>query len=180
MADLKKQFISEIIPQIKQEFSLANDFQVPRLEKIVVNMGLGRALQDAKVHEIASAALAKITGQKAIKTKAHASVAGFKLRKGAFIGQKVTLRGKRMYDFFEKMIKIALPRTRDFRGLPQSAQDQSGNLNIGFSEHTVFPEIEPLEISSPLPLSVTVVMKPRNREVARRVLEKFGVPFKKE
>jgi len=181
MNQLKEQYNKEIVPQLRQEFSLANNFEVPRLSKIVINSGLGLALTDAKIHDLATAALAKICGQKPVKTKARKSIAGFKLRKGLAIGQKVTLRGERMYDFFQKLVQVALPRLRDFRGISEASVDSSGNLSIGFPEHTVFPEVNLEEVERPIPMEATIVLKDcKSRELAIALYKKFGVPFSKE
>ena len=178
---LLTKYTKEIVPALKAEFSLANNFQVPRLVKIVVNTGLGIALTDPKIHEQAKKAIAQITGQMPLKTLSRKSVAGFKLREGVAIGQKVTLRGERMYDFFEKFVQVALPRVRDFRGIQSKSIDPNGNLSIGLAEQTIFPEIKVEEVERPIPLSVTIVTSgTKNRDLARKLYEKFGIPFSKE
>lgn len=177
---LFKQYTEKIVPELKAELSLGNSHEVPKLVKIVVNTGIGSQLLDSKILETSKVALEKITGQTPVATKARQSIAGFKLRKGMVVGQKVTLRGTRMYDFFEKLIQIALPRLRDFRGLPTNNVDKSGNLSIGLPEHTIFPEVSMEEVQKPLSLSVTVVTSGKNREHSIALFKKFGVPFAKD
>ncbi len=174
-----KELYNNVIRQkLMKEFGLPNPLAVPRLEKIVINVGVGEATSNRKVLEIVAGQIAKITGQKPIFTKAKRSVSGFKVRKGMPIGIKVTLRGKRMYDFFEKLVKIVIPRIRDFRGIPERSLDKEGNLNLGFTEQLIFPELEYDDIDRLRGLQVTVVIKGENREMKKRLLEEFGIPFR--
>lgn len=174
-----KEFYEKTIREkLMKEFNLKNPLAVPRLEKIVVNVGVGEATSDRKVLERVAEQIAKITGQKPIFTKARRSVSGFKVRKGMPIGVKVTLRGKRMYDFFEKLVKIVIPRIRDFRGVYEKSLDRDGNLNLGFTEQLIFPELEYDDIDKLRGLQVTVVVKGGNREINKRLFEEFGIPFR--
>jgi len=176
---LQEQYTKEIRPNLYKELGLKNIFQVPRPVKIVVNVGVGEAISNKKILEDIGAELTQITGQKAIITLARKSIAAFKIRKGMPIGVKVTLRGKKMYDFFEKLTRIVLPRFRDFAGLSENAVDRSGNLNIGITEQTLFPEIEYDKISKLHGLQATVVVRAKSRDDAKVLWEKLGVPFKK-
>ncbi len=165
--------------ELKKELQLANVMQVPRMTKIVVNAGLGEALVDHKVIEKVAYQLGLITGQKPQTTRARRSIASFKLRAGEVIGLKVTLRGKRMFDFFEKFVRIVLPRTRDFRGVPLSGFDGHGNYNLGLSEITVFPEIDYAKLDKARGLEVTFVTNAGNDRGGRALLVKLGMPFEK-
>lgn len=176
---LKEQFTKKI-PQMVQDLSLSNIFSVPRIEKVVVNIGLGRVLNSAakpkELLEKVSKDIALITGQKPLVTKAKKSIASFKLRAGTVVGLKVTLRGKRMYDFLDRLIQITLPRSRDFKGLDLKTVDQSGNLTIGIKEHTVFPEVT--ESTQNIGLEITVVSRAHNREEALLLFRSLGFPLK--
>jgi large subunit ribosomal protein L5 len=140
-ARLKEFYQQKVIPALKQELGYANVMQIPQLKKIVVNMGLGDAVQNPKLLETGVSELTQITGQKPVVTKAHKSIANFKLREGMAIGCAVTLRGDRMYEFFDRLVNVALPRVRDFRGIPENAFDGRGNYSLGIREHVIFPEI---------------------------------------
>jgi len=153
--------------------------QVPRLQKIVVNIGLGEALTNAKALDAAAADLMRITGQKPIITRARRSIASFKLREGNPIGAKVTLRGQRMYDFLERLLRVALPRTRDFRGVSRDAFDGHGNYTLGIREQLIFPEIDYDKIDKVRGLEVTIVTSARTDEEARRLLTMMGMPFRR-
>lgn len=179
MVGLKDTYNSDIKPQLKKEYKIANDFAVPMVQKIVVNVGAGEAVVNKKVIEKIQEQIELITGQKTVVTKARRSIAAYKIRKGLPIGVKVTLRGKRMYYFLEKLLKVVLPRLRDFRGIPNSAVDQHGNLNLGFTEQTIFPEIDYDKVDKLRGLEVTVVTSTRNREHGRKLFELLGVPFQK-
>lgn len=178
MGILKDLYQKELLPKLKEEFNFKNNFEVPRVEKIVINAGLGRALLDSKILEQAEKGLAKITGQKPVLTKAKKSIAGFKLREGNIIGAKVTLRRDKMYDFLDRLINLALPRIRDFRGLSVSSFDGHGNYSLGIKEHTIFPEISPDEVSIPFGLQVNIFTTAKDDEKAKRLLELLGFPFK--
>ncbi len=170
---------SETRKKLMEELKIANPMAVPGLIKIVVNVGAGEALANKNTIGNIQEQMEQITGQKSVVTKARKSISAFKLRKGVPIGVKVTLRGKKMLNFFEKLVKIVIPRIRDFRGLNESTIDQHGNLNIGFSEQTIFPEIEFDKIDKIRGLEVTIVTNAKDREVGKKIYEVLGVPFKK-
>lgn len=177
--NLKEKYQREISPKMAKELNSANVLAVPKIEKIVVNIGLGEAVQDEAVLEKASADLAAITGQKPKVTKAHKSIAGFKLRVGQPIGLMVTLRGQRMYDFFEKIVKIVLPRLRDFQGVSQKSFDGQGNYSLGIPEQIVFPEIDYAKVDKVRGLEITIVTNAKTNEKAKKLLELLGMPFEK-
>ena len=162
-----------------KEFGYKSPMAVPRIEKIVVNVGLGEAVGDKSVIDKVISYLAVITGQKGMPTRAKKSIAGFKLRAGQPIGVKVTLRKKRMYDFLEKLIKIVLPRTRDFKGISPNCLDGRGNCTLGFSEQLIFPEVEYGKIDKVRGLEVSIVTGAKSKEEGKRLLELLGIPFKK-
>ena len=174
---LKERYRNEIVPALKQELSLANVMQVPRVTKVILNMGIGEALKDAKLIEGATKDLATITGQKALVTKARKSIANFKLREGQAIGAKVTLRGDRMWEFLDRLLSIALPRIRDFRGLP-TKMDGSGNYTFGVTEQLIFPEIEYDRVVRVRGMDITVVTTAGNDNQARALLKALGFPFR--
>ena len=174
---LKERYRNEIVPALKQELSLANVMQVPRVTKVILNMGIGEALKDAKLIEGATKDLATITGQKALVTKARKSIANFKLREGQAIGAKVTLRGDRMWEFLDRLLSIALPRIRDFRGLP-AKMDGSGNYTFGVTEQLIFPEIEYDKVVRVRGMDITVVTTAGNDDQARALLRALGFPFR--
>jgi len=176
---LKQRYNDQIRDQLKDELGLTNVMQVPRLEKIVVNMGVGRATQQPSLLEGAVRDLTTITGQKPIVTKATQSIAGFKLREGQSIGAKVTLRGDRMWEFFDRLISIAIPRIRDFRGLPARSWDGRGNYTFGVTEQLIFPEIDYDRIDAPRGMDITIVTSADTNEAGQALLEAFGFPFKK-
>ncbi|MCD6218876.1 50S ribosomal protein L5 [Candidatus Calescamantes bacterium] len=179
MPNLKVKYLKEVLPRMVKDRGYKNFLQVPRLEKIVVNMGVGEAINDAKILEEAVEELGIITGQKPLVTKARKSISGFKLRKGRAIGCKVTLRGDRMYEFLERLITFALPRVRDFRGLPRDSFDGRGNYNFGVSEQYIFPEIEYDKVSHVLGMDINVVTTAKSDEEAFELLEAMGFPFEK-
>jgi large subunit ribosomal protein L5 len=176
---LKEEYKKVIAPKLIEKFGYPNIFAVPRLKKAVVNVGTSQALKDQKYFETIDTTMARITGQKAISCVAKKSIATFKIRKGLIVGKKVTLRGGKMYDFVEKLVRVVLPRLRDFRGIPLSALDKDGNLTIGFPEHIVFPEIRPDEIERIHGLEATVVTQAKSREEALELLKLIGFPFQK-
>jgi large subunit ribosomal protein L5 len=180
MSWLKEHYREEVVPALMKSLSLSNIMQVPRLQKIVVNIGVGEALDNPKALEAAVADLTQITGQKTVITKARQSIANFKLREGRQIGVKVTLRGERMWDFLDRLFNIALPRTRDFRGVSPNAFDGRGNYTLGLREQLVFPEIEYDKIDKLRGLEVTIVTTARTDDVARQLLQMLGCPFRKE
>ncbi len=177
-ARLLEKYRQDVVPAMVKEFSYRTPMQVPRLQKIVVNVGLGEALQNAKALEAASADVATITGQKPVITKAKKSIAAFKLRAGQSIGVMVTLRGERMYDFFDKLVNVALPRVRDFQGVSPNSFDGRGNYSLGLREQLIFPEIEYDKIDKLRGLQVTIATSAKNDEEARTLLQKLGMPFR--
>ena len=176
---LKEKYEKEIIPKMMEEFSYRNVMEVPRLEKITVNMGVGSAIQNIKELESASDNLAKITGQKPIITKARKSIAGFKLRKGNPIGCMATLRGDRMYEFLDRLLSVAIPRVRDFRGLSKKSFDGYGNYTMGIKEQLIFPEVDYNSIFSVQGMNITITVRnTKGDKESLSLLEKFGFPFK--
>ena len=174
---MKQRYVVEAIPALKTEFGYQNAMQVPRLEKIVVNIGLGEALTNSKAVDAAVGDLALITGQRAIVTKAKKSIATFKVREGNPVGAKVTLRGERMWDFFERLTRVALPRIRDFRGVSGKAFDGRGNYTLGLKEQLSFPEIDFDKIDRLRGLEVTIVTTAKSDEESKRLLALLGMPF---
>lgn len=176
---LKEKYDSEIIPEIFKELKYRSKMQVPKIEKITINIGVGSAVQNAKELEGAANDLAKISGQKPVITKAKKSIASFKIRKGNAIGCMVTLRGNRMYEFLDRLLSIAIPRIRDFRGLSQKSFDGLGNYTMGIREQLIFPEIDYDTIIGVKGMNITIVSTAKNDSEALILLEKFGFPFKK-
>ena len=174
---MKQRYVTEAIPALKTEFGYQNAMQVPRLEKIVVNIGLGEALTNSKAVDAAVGDLALITGQRAIVTKAKKSIATFKVREGNPVGAKVTLRGERMWDFFERLTRVALPRIRDFPGVSGKAFDGRGNYTLGLKEQLSFPEIDFDKIDRLRGLEVTIVTTAKSDEESKRLLALLGMPF---
>jgi large subunit ribosomal protein L5 len=178
MADLLKQYTDDIRPALMKEFGYTNIMQAPKIEKIVVNIGVGRESADnAKVVDFAVGDLTAIAGQKPVVMKARKSIAGFKLREGRPVGVKVTLRGKRMYDFLYRLINLALPRVRDFRGVPADAFDGRGNYTLGLREQIIFPEIEYDKIDKVRGMEVTIVTTAGSDDEGRALLRMFGMPY---
>ena len=178
MARLKDQFEKEIIGELQQELGLGNPMEAPRISKISVNMGVGEAKTDAKLLDDAMAELATITGQKPKVTRARKSIAAFKLREGMAVGCTVTLRGTRMYEFLDRLISIALPRIRDFRGIRPKSFDGRGNMSLGIKEQIIFPEIDYDSISQTRGLDITITTTARNDDEGRALLSKLGMPFR--
>lgn len=176
---LKDRYSKEIVPAMMAEFGYASVMQVPQLDKVVVNIGLGEALTNAKALEFAANDLAMITGQKPVITKAKKSIAGFKLREGNPIGARVTLRGKQMWHFLERLLLVALPRTRDFRGVNPNAFDGRGNYTLGIREQLIFPEIEYDKIDRVRGLELSIVTTAQTDDEARRLLSLMGMPFRR-
>lgn len=179
MSRLKETYQKEIVPILEEDLGYGNVMQVPRLVKIVVNIGLGEALQDAKALDGATRDLSIITGQQPIITRARKSIAGFKLREGMAIGAKVTLRGRRMYDFLDRLLNVALPRQRDFRGVSRDAFDGRGNYTLGLQEQLAWPEIDYDSIDKVRGLEISIVTTAKTDEEARRLLTLLGMPFKR-
>jgi len=178
-ARLKKEYQERILPAMVAELGYKNSLAVPRLEKIVINIGVGEATQNAKLLDVAVNELTQITGQKAVKKKAKKSEAGFKLRAGMSIACMVTLRKDRMYEFLDRFINFALPRVRDFRGLPPKSFDGRGNYTIGIKEQIIFPEINYDKIEKTRGMNITIVTTAKSDEEAKKLLELFGLPFGK-
>jgi large subunit ribosomal protein L5 len=176
---LKKIYKERIAPEMFKEFSYTSAMQTPRLEKIVVSMGVGEALQNKKLLDAAIDDLTLITGQKAVKTKARKSIANFKIRAGQEIGAKVTLRGVMMYEFLDRLVNVALPRVKDFRGVNQNAFDGHGNYSLGITEKIIFPEIDFDKIERVAGLNIVIVTTARTDAEAKAFLAKFGMPFRK-
>jgi len=177
---LKARYDSELRDQLKEQLGLRNVMQVPRLDKVVVNMGVGRATQQPSLLEGAVADLTVITGQKPLVTKATKSIAGFKLREGNSIGAKVTLRGDRMWEFVDRLISLAIPRVRDFRGLSPTSFDGRGNYTFGVTEQLIFPEIDYDKIDAVRGMDITIVTTARTDAEGRALLDAFGFPFRRE
>ena len=180
MMRLEEKYRNEVVPALKKSLGVKNIMQVPRITKIVVNIGLGEALDNAKALDYAVQDLTTITGQKPIITKARKSIAAFKLREGRAIGVKVTLRGDRMWAFLDRLMNVALPRVRDFRGISPNAFDGRGNYTLGLREQLIFPEIDYDKIDKVRGMEVTIVTTARNDDEGRQLLSLLGMPFRKE
>ncbi len=179
MGSLREYYRDECVPALKEEFGFKNAMQIPKIEKIVLNMGLGEAVQNPKIIEGAVEELTLIAGQKAVVTKAKKSIAAYKLREGMHIGCRVTLRGEIMYDFFSKLVNIALPRVRDFRGLSPKGFDGRGNYSMGVKEQIIFPEIDYDKIDKIKGLNITIVTSALTDDTGRSLLKIMGMPFRK-
>ena len=179
MNALKKQYNEEIVPALKEKFNYSSVMEVPRLEKIVINIGVGDGAREEKYIEAAKAELAEITGQAPVVTKAKKSIAGFKLREGQPIGVKVTLRGERMYNFMEKLIRVALPRVRDFRGISDKAFDGFGNYTLGIKDQLIFTEVKYDDVVKLRGMDIVFVTTAKTNEEAYALLDSFGMPFRK-
>ena len=177
-ARLKQRYQQDIAPAIAKEFGIKNPMAIPRLEKIVLNMGMGEAIANSKVLDTAVTELTSIAGQKPVITKAKKSIASFKLRQGMPIGVMVTLRGDRMYEFFDRLVSVALPRVRDFRGVSPKAFDGRGNYTIGIREQLIFPEIDFNKVDKLRGMNISIVTSARNDEQARALLKSLGMPFR--
>lgn len=186
MDKLKEKFEKEVIPQMMEKFGYKNKMAVPRIEKVVINTGFGRLVggltkqEREKIAQEIAHDLSLIAGQKPLFTKARKSIAGFKVRKGMIIGAKVTLRGRKMYDFLERLIYIALPRTRDFRGIDPDSIDKNGNLTIGIKEHIVFPEVSSENIKRIFGFEITIPTTAKTKEEAEQLFRLLGFPLKKK
>lgn len=179
MSRLKERYYTEVVPQMMAEFGYGNVMQVPKVKKIVLSIGLGEAIQNPKALEAATADLMAISGRRPVITRAKKSIAAFKLRAGAAIGVMVTLRGKYMYDFLDKLVNAVLPRIRDFQGVPWDSFDGRGNYSLGIREQIIFPEIDYDKIDKIRGLQVTIVTTARTNEESRRLLELLGMPFRR-
>lgn len=179
MAGMRETYFNDCVPQLMKEFGYKNIMEVPKIEKIVLNMGLGEAVQNPKIIDSASNELTLIAGQKAVVTRAKKSIATFKLREGMPIGCRVTLRGERMYDFLAKLVHIAMPRVRDFRGVSLKAFDGRGNYSLGIKEHIIFPEIDYDKIDKIKGLNIAITTTARTDAEGRFLLQAMGMPFRK-
>lgn len=178
--NLREKYNKKVIPELKEKFGYKNNFEVPKISKVTVNVGLGAGLKDSGYTELVQNNIAKITGQKTVAVKARKSIAGFKIREGMEVGVMVTLRGKRMYDFVDKLINISLPRVRDFRGISSKSVDQGGNLSVGIKEHIIFPEIRMDDVERLHGLQVVISSTASNREEGLELFTLLGFPFKKK
>jgi large subunit ribosomal protein L5 len=177
-ARLKEKYQKDVAPQIAKDFGIGNPMAIPRVEKIVLNMGMGEAIANAKILDTAADELRAVTGQKPVVTKAKKSIASFKLRQGMPIGVMVTLRGDRMYEFLDRLVSIALPRVRDFRGVSAKAFDGRGNYTIGIREQLIFPEIDFNKVDKLRGMNISIVTTARNDDQARALLKALGMPFR--
>jgi large subunit ribosomal protein L5 len=178
MSRLKQRYEKEVIPALKKEFGYSNVMAIPKVEKIVVNMGLGEATQNAKIVDTGVDEVGKITGQKPVVTRAKKSIAQFKVRKGMPIGTMVTLRGERMWDFLDRLISVALPRVRDFRGVSQRGFDGRGNYTLGLKDQLLFPEIDYMKVDKARGMNISVVTTAKTDEESRKLLQLLGMPFR--
>lgn len=176
---MRTKYVSEVVPALQERLALRNPMQVPKLEKIVINMGVGDAIQDAKLMDEAVATLKNISGQQPVVTRARKSISNFKLRENMAIGCKVTLRGQRMYEFFDRLVSVAIPRVRDFRGLPRKSFDGRGNYSMGIKEEIVFLEIDRDKLSRIKGMDICICTSAQNDEGGRALLEEMGMPFRK-
>jgi large subunit ribosomal protein L5 len=176
---LEEKYLTEVAPQLKARLGYENVMQLPKLKKIVLSIGLGEAIQEAKALEAAEKDLATVSGQHPVTTRAKKSISAFKLRAGVPIGMMVTLRGRRMYDFFDKLVNVVLPRFRDFRGVSRDSFDGRGNYSLGMKEQIVFPEIDYDKVDKIRGLEVTIVTTAKNDDEARTLLELMGMPFRR-
>jgi len=178
MSQLKTYYDETVVPKLKEKFNYTNPMQIPKIQKIVINMGLGEAIHNIKIIDSAVEELKLISGQQPVVTRAKKSIASFKLREGMPIGCMVTLRKKRMYDFLDKLVNVALPRVRDFRGISGKAFDGAGNYSLGVKEQLIFPEIEYDKIDKIKGLNVSIVTTAKNNEEGKELLKLMGMPFK--
>jgi len=178
MLRLQELYQNQVAPKLAEQFKYKSPMQIPKLSKIILNMGLGEAIQNVKILDSASEELAQISGQKPVVTRARQSIAAFKLRKGMPIGCMVTLRGRRMYEFFDKLVNVALPRVRDFRGVSPKAMDGRGNYTLGIKEQIIFPEIDYDKIDKIKGMNITIVTTAKTDDEARQLLAQMGMPFR--
>jgi len=178
--DLKKRYVEDVVPALKEKFNYQNVHQIPKLEKVVINMGVGEAVQNAKILDGAVEELTKIAGQKPVVTRAKKSIATYKLRAGMPIGCMVTLRGEKMYDFLQKLINVTLPRIRDFRGVSTKSFDGRGNYSLGIKEQLLFPEIKYDDVSVVKGMNISIITTANTDDEARELLAQLGMPFKKK
>lgn len=179
MNRLKKKYITDIIPALKKRFNFTNALAVPHLTKVTINVGISASKRDDKYVELVAKTLRRISGQQPVFTLARVAISAFKIREGNVVGAKVTLRGAKMYDFVDKLINVALPRVRDFRGLSLKSLDKNGSLNLGFKEHIAFAEIDPSEVEMLHGLEISLTTNAHNREQGQALFELLGFPFQK-
>ena len=179
MNNLKKQYKEKIVPALMEKFGYKSNLQVPLLEKVVLNVGVGKGVKDADYQKAVEETLKRISGQKPVRTKAKKSVSNFKIRAGMVVGMSVILRKERMWDFVEKLVKVTLPRVRDFRGISNTSFDKTGNYSLGFKEHLAFPEISPDEVETIHGIEVTIKTTAKNIDEGKELLNLLGFPFKK-
>ena len=178
MSRLKERYSSEVVPALQKEFGYANVMAIPKITKVVINLGLGEATQNAKIVDVAADELMRIAGQKPVVTRAKKSIAQFRVRQGMPIGTMVTLRGERMFDFLDRLISMSLPRVRDFRGIPTKGFDGRGNYTLGLKDQLLFPEIDYMRVDKPRGMNITVVTTAKTDEESRRLLQLLGFPFR--
>jgi len=178
MARLKEKYKNDIAPALAKEFDIKNPMAIPRIEKVIINMGIGEAISNAKILDTAAEELRAITGQKPVITKAKKSIASFKLRQGMNIGTMVTLRGERMFEFLDRLISVALPRVRDFRGISAKAFDGRGNYTLGIREQLIFPEIDFNKVDKTRGMNISIITSAKNDEQSRALLKALGMPFR--
>jgi large subunit ribosomal protein L5 len=178
MSRLKDRYVKDVVPALRKEFGYTNPMAVPKIEKVVVNMGLGEATQNAKLVDTGGDELGRITGQKAVTTRAKKSIAAFKVRQGMPIGSMVTLRGERMYEFLDRLISTALPRVRDFKGVSPRGFDGRGNYTLGLRDQLLFPEIDYMKVDKARGMNISVVTTAKTDEEARKLLQLLGMPFR--
>jgi large subunit ribosomal protein L5 len=178
MSRLKERYSTEVAPALQKEFGYANVMAIPKVTKVVINLGLGEATSNAKIVDVAADELGRIAGQKAVVTRAKKSIAQFRVRQGMPIGTMVTLRGERMFDFLDRLISMSLPRVRDFRGIPTKGFDGRGNYTLGLKDQLLFPEIDYMRVDKPRGMNITVVTTAKTDEEARRLLQLLGFPFR--
>ena len=178
MSRLKDRYLKEVVPALTKEFGYKNVMAVPKIQKVVVNMGLGEATQNVKIVDTGSDELARITGQRPVTRRAKKSIAAFKVRKGMPVGTMVTLRGERMYEFLDRLMNVALPRVRDFRGVSPKGFDGRGNFTLGLRDQLIFPEIDYMKVDKTRGMNVSVVTSARTDQEARKLLQLIGMPFR--
>ncbi|HEY2432079.1 MAG TPA: 50S ribosomal protein L5 [Vicinamibacterales bacterium] len=178
MSRLKERYASDVVPALKKEFGYTNVMAIPKIEKVVVNMGLGEATQNAKIIDTGTDEVTKITGQKPVVTRAKKSIAQFKVRKGQPIGTMVTLRGERMWEFLDRLISVALPRVRDFRGVSARGFDGRGNYTLGLKDQLLFPEIDYMKVDKARGMNISVITTAKTDEESRKLLQLLGMPFR--
>ncbi|HEY7448138.1 MAG TPA: 50S ribosomal protein L5 [Vicinamibacterales bacterium] len=178
MSRLKDRYLKDVVPALTKEFGYKNVMAVPRIQKVVVNMGLGEATQNVKIVDTGSDELARITGQRPVTRRAKKSIAQFKVRKGMPVGTMVTLRGERMYEFLDRLMNVALPRVRDFRGVSPKGFDGRGNFTLGLRDQLIFPEIDYMKVDKTRGMNVSVVTSARTDQEARKLLQLIGMPFR--